>query len=353
MIHPDVVLRIPLFARLNAGAIRELAARSTLRSFQADEVLWHAGAEPRGFSVITQGAVKVVRTVHGRQHVVHVEGEGGTPGDVALFDVAWNRARGPRERMMNSPLENREIRLRGLWPTLWRGPANHENPDCRFLSRRNDWSAGKITWRLLRNDRFAGWGMQTNDFVGRLFVGVPLTEEARREIGRHVRRWMPDRVPGRPVPAASWHLTLRFLGATSADQLADIVRHLRAAKMGEAFDVGFGGLGAFSRPRSARVLWVGVTDGVERMQGLGRIAEDAARAAGFVPEEKSFKPHLTLSRIQPPRDVTRAIQDVPPLDLRMPVREVVIFRSHLGGGPARYEAVERFALAPSGERTSG
>ncbi|HEX6368715.1 MAG TPA: Crp/Fnr family transcriptional regulator [Longimicrobium sp.] len=86
MIDPDVLLRIPLFARLNAGAIRELAARSTLRSFQADEVLWHAGAEPRGFFVIMRGAVKVVRSVQGRQHVVHVEGEGGTLGDVALFE---------------------------------------------------------------------------------------------------------------------------------------------------------------------------------------------------------------------------------------------------------------------------
>lgn len=86
MIDPDVLTRIPLFAPLNAGAIRELAARSTLRSFAADEVMWHAGAEPRGFFVIIQGAVKVVRTVHGRQHVVHVEGAGGTLGDVALFE---------------------------------------------------------------------------------------------------------------------------------------------------------------------------------------------------------------------------------------------------------------------------
>jgi RNA 2',3'-cyclic 3'-phosphodiesterase len=187
--------------------------------------------------------------------------------------------------------------------------------------------------------------MQTSDSAGRLFIGVPLTEEARQAIDEHVRRSMPDGIPGRAVPAASWHLTLRFLGATSADQLATIVRHLRAAELGEAFEVGFGGLGAFSRPRSARVLWIGLTDGVERMKALARIAEDAARAAGFAAEEKSFKPHLTLSRIQPPRDVTRAIAGVPPLDLRMPVREVVVFRSHLGGGPARYEAVERIALA--------
>lgn len=86
MIDSAVLLRIPLFAGLNAGAIRELAARSTLRVFQANEALWHAGAEPRGFFVITEGAVRVVRTVQGRQHVVHAEGPGGTLGDVALFE---------------------------------------------------------------------------------------------------------------------------------------------------------------------------------------------------------------------------------------------------------------------------
>lgn len=86
MIDPAVLLRIPLFQRLNADAVRELAARSTLRAFAADEVLWHAGAEPRGFFVIVEGRVRVVRTVRGRQHVVHVEGDGGTLGDVALFE---------------------------------------------------------------------------------------------------------------------------------------------------------------------------------------------------------------------------------------------------------------------------
>lgn len=86
MVDPQVLLRIPLFRGLNAGALRELATRSVLRTFEGGEVLWHAGAEPRGFFVIMDGAVRVVRTVHGRQHVVHVEGSGGTLGDVALFE---------------------------------------------------------------------------------------------------------------------------------------------------------------------------------------------------------------------------------------------------------------------------
>lgn len=186
--------------------------------------------------------------------------------------------------------------------------------------------------------------MQTSDSAGRLFVGVPLAEAARGEIEAWLRRALPEGVPGRAVPAANWHLTLRFLGATRVDQLATVREHLRRAALGPAFSVRFGGLGAFSRPRSARVMWIGITEGAERLRELAAIAEDAARAAGFAPEEKGFKPHLTISRIQPPRDVTRALQSAPPLDLAMPVGEIVVFRSHLGGGPARYEAVERFAL---------
>jgi RNA 2',3'-cyclic 3'-phosphodiesterase len=186
--------------------------------------------------------------------------------------------------------------------------------------------------------------MAGEESAGRLFVGVALAEEARREIEAWVRRALLDGVPGRAVPAANWHLTLRFLGATRADQLATVRDHLRRAALGPAFGVRFGGLGAFSRPRSARVLWIGITKGAERMRELARIAEDAARGAGFAPEEKRFNPHLTISRIQPPRDVTHAIQHAPPLDLPMHVAELAIFRSHLGGGPARYEAIERFSL---------
>jgi 2'-5' RNA ligase len=180
--------------------------------------------------------------------------------------------------------------------------------------------------------------------AGRLFIGVPLTDEARGEIQARLRDALPDGLPGRAVPAANWHLTLRFLGATRADQLHAVRAQLRSADLGAVFEARFGGLGAFSRPRSARVLWAATTEGADRLRDLARIAEEAARAAGFPPESKSYKPHLTLSRIQPPRDVTGVIQRVPPLEVGMRVGEVILFRSHLGGGPARYEPVECFAL---------
>jgi len=75
----------PLFAGLNAAALRTLRARSIERHFAADEVLFIAGAPSRGLFVILEGSVRVVRSRDGRQHVIHLEGPGGTLGEVPLY----------------------------------------------------------------------------------------------------------------------------------------------------------------------------------------------------------------------------------------------------------------------------
>ena len=75
----------PLFAGLNPAALRTLRARAVERHFAADEVLFIAGAPSRGLFVILEGSVRVVRTRGGRQHVIHLEGPGGTLGEVPLY----------------------------------------------------------------------------------------------------------------------------------------------------------------------------------------------------------------------------------------------------------------------------
>ena len=67
-------------------------------------------------------------------------------------------------------------------------------------------------------------------------------------------------------------------------------------------------------------------------------------AAGFPPEDRPYRSHLTLSRIRPDQDVTAVLDAVPPLGLAMPVDRVVLYRSHLGPGGPRYEEVEAFPL---------
>ena len=175
----------------------------------------------------------------------------------------------------------------------------------------------------------------------RLFIGVPLIEEARRAI-EHA---LPRNIPGKPVPPKNWHFTLRFLGATMPDVRDDIIARLKAATCGKAFTVRFNELGAFPHPRRARILWLGVDEGAERMIQLAAIAEAAARGAGFPAVLKEFRPHLTLSRIDPPVSVKTLLTSKPKFAVQMPVTSIVLYRSRLGGGPARYEELERFELS--------
>jgi RNA 2',3'-cyclic 3'-phosphodiesterase len=175
----------------------------------------------------------------------------------------------------------------------------------------------------------------------RLFIGVPISEDARHAIERS----LPGSLPGKPVPPENWHFTLRFLGATPAATRDKVVALLHNATCGPRFTLRFNTLGAFPRDNRARILWLGVDEGAERIIQLAAIAEATARVAGFAAETKPFKPHLTLSRIDPPASVSVLIAAKPRFEIRTTVNRIVLYRSRLGGGPARYEEVETFALS--------
>lgn len=177
----------------------------------------------------------------------------------------------------------------------------------------------------------------------RLFLAVPLADNTRREVEAGLEPIARD-LPGRSVMPENWHLTLRFLGDTEPEQRDRLVRELEGTRLGPTFTLEFGGLGAFPRAERARVLWLGVKQGATELGELARSVEAAARGAGFPAESKPFRAHLTLSRIQPPRSVAALLTGGPRLALQMPVHKVVLLRSHLGRGPARYEAIARFPL---------
>ena len=174
----------------------------------------------------------------------------------------------------------------------------------------------------------------------RLFIGVPLSEEARRAI----QKSLPSSLPGKVVPPENWHFTLRFLGSTAAEARDQIIQRLKFAGCGAAFTIRFSEIGAFPSAGRARVLWLGIDEGVERMMQLAAIAEASARSAGFPAEGREFTPHLTLSRIDPPVSVKTLLTSKHRFGTRMAVESLILYRSGLGGGPARYEEAARISL---------
>ncbi len=182
--------------------------------------------------------------------------------------------------------------------------------------------------------------------AGRLFLAAPLDELTHKAITRHLAATLGSQtLPGRVVAPANLHVTLRFLGDTPMAFYTRLVDSLRQADLGPAFDLSFDRLGAFPGPGRARVLWLGIQDGREQLARLADLLERLVCAQGLEPENRPFAAHITLSRLKPERDVRTLLASVPPFELRMPVEQVVLYRSHLAPSGPRYEPLERFALS--------
>ena len=181
--------------------------------------------------------------------------------------------------------------------------------------------------------------------VGRLFWAVPIDEQIRRALEKRLRADLAGKPPPGRVPRADgWHITLRFLGEVTQSQYDTLVKEWRVSPAGEGFDIAFRGLGAFPHPGKAAVLWMGIEDAEAGLSRLAARAEATAVAAGFEAERRAFHPHLTVSRIRPPKDLRELISRANAPAISMRVETVVLFRSHLGSDGARYEAVDRFPL---------
>jgi RNA 2',3'-cyclic 3'-phosphodiesterase len=198
-----------------------------------------------------------------------------------------------------------------------------------------------------------------NDHEPRLFVAVPLSDAIQAAVGELVNdvRAVVERGPGarrndRPVRWVrldSLHLTLRFLGATPLEQVpivADAVREV--ARRAHGFEIELGGAGAFPSSGRPRTLWLGVHAGAESLSALASDLHTALAGRGWPVEERPFRPHLTLARADGVRAGPRTASALETAALgrqwSFTAERVVLFESHMGSGPARYEALEEVAM---------
>jgi CRP-like cAMP-binding protein len=94
MISVERLASLPLFAAESRDVVSALARRGVEARFEPNAVMFLAGSEPRGWYVVLEGRVRVVRGSGSRQHVVHTEGKGGTLGEVPLFGGGTHPATG-------------------------------------------------------------------------------------------------------------------------------------------------------------------------------------------------------------------------------------------------------------------
>ncbi len=201
---------------------------------------------------------------------------------------------------------------------------------------------------------------QTGERV-RTFVAVCLPPSLLERVTLLQRRLrsLPEAKPVRWATPVQLHLTLKFLGNVPLADLDRLEESLTTAVAGlNPFDIGLAGLGCFPHARNPRVVWVGVTGALPRLEDLHRRVENALRGWGDHAEEpRSFQPHLTIGRVNTRTDDARRLGDllererVPELGI-WTVREIVLFRSDLGPQGARHTVLASVPLrGPSGAQS--
>jgi len=116
------------------------------------------------------------------------------------------------------------------------------------------------------------------------------------QISLQLQEKMPE-TPVRWVDFSKMHLTLKFLGDISTENIAMVEKVLRSeTSKRQVMEIGIGGIGAFPKERHPRVIWIGVEAPADLFD-LRRGIEDGVARLGYNYDKYEFTPHLTLGRI--------------------------------------------------------
>ena len=175
----------------------------------------------------------------------------------------------------------------------------------------------------------------------RSFIAIDLSDPVRLRIEELVRELRKSDAQVGWVKVEAIHLTLKFLGNVDPELLERIKPALarEAAKTGP-LRLEAAGCGAFPGLQSPRIIWVGLRGQIAPLVELARGVEEALVPLGFKPENRPFKPHITVGRVkgrvrlQSLREklLSHAGFAAEPFD----AAEIVLYKSELRPDGARY-----------------
>jgi RNA 2',3'-cyclic 3'-phosphodiesterase len=162
----------------------------------------------------------------------------------------------------------------------------------------------------------------------RLFFALWPDERTRARLAQVARQWSHH-----PVAAANLHMTLHFLGATTAEQAQCYTKALSGIIF-EPFELKMDYLGGYAR---SRIQWLGTSQAPAALHTLVEKLGVALEACGYRPDKRHFVPHVTLSRKE---KNPRFKAGLPALD--WPVSEFVLAESVAVDGGVHYRVVGRW-----------
>jgi len=129
------------------------------------------------------------------------------------------------------------------------------------------------------------------------FVAVPLPDAVKRQLRDKCEALREKYDYRKWVDGRDYHITLKYLGSCSQQNLTLVRRKLHAAvKDAAPFTLVLRGSGCFGRAESPRILWAGVREEGDHLRKLQSAVEAAMAEIGFLSENRPYSPHVTLAR---------------------------------------------------------
>jgi len=128
----------------------------------------------------------------------------------------------------------------------------------------------------------------------RIFIGIDLDLDVRGRISRFLEGVQGFAPEAKWVRPESLHITLKFIGEQTPEQVEAIAERLRRIE-GSAFEIRCAGYGFFPTAKAPRVFWIRSQAGPELSELAERI-DVAVAELGIPREDRPFSPHLTLAR---------------------------------------------------------
>lgn len=127
----------------------------------------------------------------------------------------------------------------------------------------------------------------------RIFIAINLSDEIKNELYQVVNKIKEQAISGTFTEKENFHLTLAFLGEISDKQLL-LIKEVMKGVMQESFLLSLSGIGKFYT-RDGSIYWCSIKKS-EQLLNLQKLLIHELHENGFIPDDKDFKPHITLVR---------------------------------------------------------
>jgi RNA 2',3'-cyclic 3'-phosphodiesterase len=138
----------------------------------------------------------------------------------------------------------------------------------------------------------------------RAFMAIPLPDECRTLLDRMQQKLRYYGADVKWVAIPSIHLTLKFLGEVDPDIIPNLAQSLESGIQSQrSFSLCLRDLGCFPNLKNARVIWCGIDGDTGNLSRLQQRVEAICAQFGFALENRDFRPHLTLGRVNGKRNL--------------------------------------------------